>query len=74
MLLVYFVRRLIPARPGAEDSFGWLRTILTHISFIDLWGNVMQGRMASRDLVIYLSATIFWLFLTVKVLESRKWR
>jgi ABC-type transport system involved in multi-copper enzyme maturation permease subunit len=66
-LLIFFVKGMLPG-----DH--WLRTVLTHVSFIDLWINVMQGRMAPRDLVIYLSLTIFWLFLTVKVLESRKWR
>jgi ABC-2 type transport system permease protein len=48
--------------------------VLTHISYVDLWLNVLQGKLASRDLVIWLSAAIFWLFLSVKVLESRKWR
>jgi hypothetical protein len=27
-----------------------------------------------RNLIFHLSAAVFWLFLTVKVLESRKWR
>jgi ABC-type Na+ efflux pump permease subunit len=50
------------------------RVILNHISYVDLWINVLNGKLASRDLVIYLAATILWLFLSVKVLESRKWR
>jgi ABC-type transport system involved in multi-copper enzyme maturation permease subunit len=68
LLFFFFGQRFIPA------SWGWLRTVLQHASFVDLWFSVMQGRMAPRDLLIYLSAAIFWLFLTVKVLESRKWR
>jgi hypothetical protein len=27
-----------------------------------------------RDLVLWLSLAVFWLFLTVKVLEARKWK
>ncbi len=48
--------------------------IVTHIGFIDLWFNSLQGRVAPRDLLLHLSFASFWSFLTVKVLESRKWR
>jgi hypothetical protein len=33
----------------------------------------VRGTLSPRYLVLYLSATVFWLFLTVKVLEARKW-
>ncbi len=68
LLFFFFAQRLLPG------SYAWLRTVFQHLSFVDLWFSVMQGRMASRDLIIYPSLAIFWLFLTVKVLESRKWR
>lgn len=48
--------------------------ILTHISWVDLWWSSMRGKLAVRDLFYQLSAAVYWLFLTVKVLESRKWR
>jgi ABC-type transport system involved in multi-copper enzyme maturation permease subunit len=67
LFLIYFVQGFFP-----EDSA--LQPILSHLSFVELWQNALQGRLALRDLVLYLSATIFWLYLTVKVLESRKWR
>jgi hypothetical protein len=51
----------------------WWRTVLTHTSYVDLWLNVLQGKLASRDLLFYLSSTVFFLFLSVKVLELRKW-
>ncbi|HEV3205265.1 MAG TPA: ABC transporter permease [Gemmataceae bacterium] len=50
------------------------RIVLDHISYIDLWINSLDGRLQPRDLVYNISATFFWLFLSVKVLESRKWR
>jgi ABC-type transport system involved in multi-copper enzyme maturation permease subunit len=50
------------------------RVILEHISYIDLWIHSLEGKLAVRDLLYHLSAAVFWLFLTVKVLESRKWR
>jgi ABC-type transport system involved in multi-copper enzyme maturation permease subunit len=67
LLFFFFAQRFLPT------SYAWVRTVMQHVSFVDLWFNVMQGRMASRDLLIYLSATVFWLFLTIKVLQVRKW-
>lgn len=69
MLLLTFViylKNLVP-----EES-PWA-TVLTYVSYIDLWGNTLQGTLAPRFLVFYLSGAAFWLFLTAKVLESRKW-
>jgi ABC-type transport system involved in multi-copper enzyme maturation permease subunit len=42
-------------------------------SFIDLWISSLQGVLALRYLVFHLSVAVFFLFLTDKVLEARKW-
>jgi ABC-2 type transport system permease protein len=47
--------------------------ILQFVSFIDLWIDSSLGRLAPRQLAFHLSLAVFWLFLTVKVLEARKW-
>jgi ABC-type transport system involved in multi-copper enzyme maturation permease subunit len=52
----------------------WRRVVLEHINYIDLWFQADAGKLAARDLMAHLSAAVLWLFLTVKVLESRKWR
>ena len=44
------------------------------LSFVDLWIQSTSGMLYVRDLVLWLSLAVFWLFLTVKVLESRKWK
>jgi ABC-type transport system involved in multi-copper enzyme maturation permease subunit len=49
------------------------RTVLNYISFIDLWVMAIYGNLAPRFLLFYLSACVFFLFLTVKVLDARKW-
>lgn len=67
LTFIYF-----PKNDWPEDDF--LRIVFDHVSYIDLWINSMRGKLAPRDLVYNLSVTTFWLFLTVKVLESRKWR
>ena len=48
--------------------------LFRHLSFVDLWIQSLGGMLYIRDLVLWLSMAVFWLFLTVKVLESRKWK
>ena len=51
-----------------------MRAALNHMSYVELWVVVVQGKLTTFDLMFHLSAAFFWLFLTVKVLESRKWK
>jgi ABC-type transport system involved in multi-copper enzyme maturation permease subunit len=67
LLYVYFLKGKV-----AETS-PW-RTVLAHVSYVDLWQDVLQGKLPTRDIILWPSAALLWLFLTVKVLESRKWR
>src|SRR5262249_35164863 len=59
-------------RDMGPDS-AW-RVLITHVSYIDLWIEAVQGSLSLRYLIFHATAAVFWLFLTVKVLESRKWR
>jgi ABC-type transport system involved in multi-copper enzyme maturation permease subunit len=45
-----------------------------HVSYYHMWDRAVQGHLTLRDLILHLSAAVFWLFLTIKVLDSRKWR
>ena len=47
--------------------------VISHVSFVELWANALQGMILPRHLIYHLSIAVFWLFATVKVLESRKW-
>jgi len=47
--------------------------LLARLSYIDMWRESLQGQLPVRDLLVWLSATIFFLFLSVKVLDTRKW-
>src|SRR5262249_22770521 len=62
---IFLVRTKAPTSP-------WI-TVLTHMSFVDLWFNSLDGKLQPQFLLFHVSAAIFWLFLTVKVLEARKW-
>lgn len=65
-LVIYFVEGMIP--PGSVWG-----PVVRHLNFIDLWWESLAGRLHVRDVVIQLSFAVFWTFLTVKVLEARRW-
>ncbi len=56
-------------RAGASDFASFISqfSMLTH--FIPM----LQGAVDTKDLIYFLSVTVFFLYLTVRSLESRKW-
>lgn len=48
--------------------------ILSYISYLDLWLNALEGVFAPRYLVFHLSVMVFFLYVTVQILEARKWK
>ncbi len=60
----------IPLPWPALTSLG---PVLKHMSFVHLWEASTDGRLQPSYLLFHLSAAVFFVFLTVKVLESRKW-
>ena len=52
--------------PPWNDIFGY-------ISYLELWLRSMEGQFAPRLLMFHLSVAVFFLYLTTKVLEARKW-
>jgi ABC-type transport system involved in multi-copper enzyme maturation permease subunit len=59
---------------GVFDPGSVWREIFTYASFFDLWRMFLQGNFAPRYLVFHLAAMVFFLYLSVKVLEARKWK
>ncbi len=47
--------------------------VLKHMSYIDVWIDTLDGRLMPRQLIFFVSMTAVWLFISVKVLEARKW-
>ena len=43
-----------------------------HISYISLWANTLEGKITPRFMLFPTSMSVLFLFLTVKVLESRR--
>ncbi len=48
--------------------------VFRYMSFYDLLEQASTGQFAPRFLFFHISLAVFFLFLTAKVLESRKWR
>ena len=53
---------------------GAIAEVMSYVNFIDLWIESLRGTIAPRYLVFHASLAFFFLFATVKVLESRKWK
>jgi ABC-2 type transport system permease protein len=67
MLMILFIEQQLP------PNSAWL-TVLSYASFIEHWGNALKGSLSPRYLMFHMSVAAFWLFLTVKVMESRRWK
>lgn len=50
-----------------------LRTAIGRLDFYRLWANALGGQLPVQGVLVYLSLGVFWTFLTVKVLEARRW-
>jgi ABC-type transport system involved in cytochrome c biogenesis permease component len=69
VMLVLLMLGLLPI----SDSEYWL-TFVNYVSFIPLWDTALRGRLALKDVAFQISTAVVCIFLTLKVLESRKWR
>lgn len=70
-MLVLVVFHLLPSMEMVGEQW---KLIFRKMSFLDQWLAALSGRLLISDLILYLSLTVFWLFLTTKVLEARKWQ
>lgn len=58
----------------AAPETGWVSSAFSHISMIKHMQDFARGIVDTRCVAFYVSFTAFFLFLTVKVVESRRWR
>ena len=52
----------------------WLQSFFGYIGSIDHIRDLSRGQLDLRRIILYISATVFILFCTQKIVESRKWR
>jgi ABC-2 type transport system permease protein len=70
MLAVWMVR-FLSGPLGISENLG---PVLSHCSYLNLWQETLMGKVIPHSFLFFLAQTVFFLFLTVKVLEFRKWR
>jgi ABC-2 type transport system permease protein len=51
-----------------------LGPILSHLSIINHYDSFAKGVIESKDVIFYLNFTILCLFLTLRSMESKRWR
>ena len=59
---------------SADSTGGTLGQVLSHLSIIRHFDSFQRGVIESKDLIFYLNFTIFGLFLTMRAVESHRWR
>lgn len=59
---------------GINTSGGWQNQVFNHVSMVEHMRDFAGGIVDTRHVIYYLSLSAFFLFLTVKVLESRRWK
>lgn len=57
-----------------ENASPWLTASAQHISLVRHMKDFVRGVIDTRHVVFYLSSTCFFLFLTWKTIESRRWK
>jgi ABC-type transport system involved in multi-copper enzyme maturation permease subunit len=68
-LLAYFVR----VSPTGFGMPQYMSVFIGRFSFVHMWIESLEGRLPLQDTLRYATLGLFFLFLSVKVLESRKW-
>jgi len=68
-LFLLSLRQLMPAPPS-----DWVAQAFAYISLSAHMEDFARGFIDTRHVVFYLSLTAFFLFLTLKVVESRRWK
>ncbi len=64
---------LVLAVINANISITWLNNILTQISFFDRYTSFLEGILNISDILFFISVAAVFNFLTVRVLEKRRW-
>jgi ABC-2 type transport system permease protein len=70
LTMVFLIRFLLENRLGPSN--GWVVS-LHHISYLDIWVDSLNGKLIPMYLMFQASLAFFFLFLTTKVLEARRW-
>ena len=62
------------ALEGDSLAGGTLGEVLGYLAITGHFENLAKGILDSRDVVYYLALPVFFIFVTLRYMESRKWR
>ncbi len=68
-LFILSLRSLMPA-----PTTDWATRVFAYISLSEHMGDFARGIVDTRHVTFYLTLTVFFLYLTLKVVESRRWK
>lgn len=74
LLALWLAAPLTDRVQSSEATVGMIARFVHQLSLTDHFENFSRGIINSSDVIFYLSMSAFFLFLTAKQLESRKWR
>jgi ABC-2 type transport system permease protein len=57
-----------------SSQAGWKAQLFAHVGLIEHMKDFARGIVDTRPLILYVSMTALFLFLTYKVVESRRWK
>lgn len=58
----------------AQSLDGWQRAVIQHLSIVAHFQDFARGLLDMNHMIFFVSTAALFLFLAVKVLESRRWR
>jgi ABC-2 type transport system permease protein len=59
---------------AADSAGGGLGRVLSHVSITEHFDSFARGVIDTKDVIYYLDVTVLALFLTLRSLESKRWR
>ncbi len=70
--ITLFLLSFVAQRVAVTNS--WVNEALNYVSLTEQMADFARGMIDTRWIVFHLSLTIFFLFLTLRVVESRRWK
>jgi len=67
-----FLVSVLAARVPLQTT--WQTEVLASLAFFEQMHDFARGVVDTRSVVLYLSLTMFFLFLTLRVVETRRWK
>jgi ABC-2 type transport system permease protein len=61
-------------RSAFTGDTGWMPSIVAYVSMVEHMRDFAQGVIDTRPLVFYVTSTTFFIFVTLKMVESRRWK